>query len=150
MKTRRPAALAGAAVLGALALTACSVDKPTPLVTLVAGSTSVHSEADCYDTKGLDEARIEKCLADSKPKTIKVPEGNSFSIGVDNDIADTGWQVLVNGKEQTEATMKTTYYSGLRLSYGEPAEGSKPLPVQIIERKGEKIRGVWTFLVEKK
>ncbi|MYS85395.1 hypothetical protein [Embleya scabrispora] len=152
MKTRRPAALAGAAVLGALALTGCNIDKPTPLVTLVSGSTSVHSEAECYKDDGtIDEAKVEGCLNETKVKTISVDEGNSFSVGVDRKIADSGWLLLFDGKPQTQSVIKSTYYSDIRLKYGSPEKGDEPIVVQVVQPDGEKgYRGIWSFKVKKK
>lgn len=152
MKTRRPAALAGAAVLGALALTGCNIDKPTPLVTLVSGSTSVHSEAECYKEDGtLAEAKVEGCLNETKVKKISVSEGGAFSVGVDQKIADAGWLLLVNGKQQSSTPIKSTYFSGLRLNYGAPEKDSEPLIVQVVQPDGKQgYRGIWAFKVEKK
>ncbi|MEU0937399.1 MULTISPECIES: DUF2771 domain-containing protein [unclassified Embleya] len=152
MKTRRPAALAGAAVLGALALTGCNIDKPTPLVTLVTGTTSVHSEAECYKDGGtLDDAKVSECLNKTKLKTISVDEGGSFSVGVDKKIADKGWLLLFDGKPQTASAIKTTYYSDIRLKYGAPEKGDEPILVQVVQPDGkEGYRGIWSFKVKKK
>ncbi|MGC0422382.1 DUF2771 domain-containing protein [Embleya sp. AB8] len=152
MKTRRPAALAGAAVLGALALTGCNIDKPTPLVTLVSGSTSVHSEAECYKENGtLDEAKAEDCLKSTDGKTISVGEGGSFAVGVDKKIADAGWALLINGKQQSQTPIKTTYVKGMSLTYGEPTAESAPITVQVVQPDGKTgYRGIWTFKIEKK
>ncbi|MFE5333722.1 DUF2771 domain-containing protein [Embleya sp. NPDC056575] len=153
MKTRRPAALAGAAVLGALALTGCNLDKPTPIVTMVSGTTSVHSEAECYKDDGsIDEKKVDGCLNKTDGLTkLSVSEGGGFSIGVDKELADDGWVLLVDGKPQTQSPIKTTYYSGLRLSYGTPEKESEPLLVQVVQPDGKQgYRGVWSFKVAKK
>ncbi|MFF7247918.1 DUF2771 domain-containing protein [Embleya sp. NPDC008237] len=152
MKTRRPAALAGAAVLGALALTGCNIDKPTPLVTLVTGSTSVHSEAECYKDDGtIDDAKVSDCLNKTKLKTISVDEGGSFSVGVDKKIADAGWLLLFDGKPQTQSVIKTTFYSDIRLKYGSPQKDDEPILVQVVQPDGEQgYRGIWAFKVKKK
>ncbi|RLU86977.1 DUF2771 domain-containing protein [Streptomyces griseocarneus] len=111
-RRRRGAAAVGAVAFGLLALSAC--DKPTPLATVTVGSTTVQTEASCFnEDKALDQAGLEKCLKE-KPsdsaETIKVKPGEKVRVGVDPKIADEGWFVVSSGQQQNSSS-KLTYAS---------------------------------------
>lgn len=108
-KASRAAAAACAVTLGLVALTAC--DKPTPVATVTVGSDSETSEATkgCYtEGKRLDDKTVDKCL-DKKPgETITVHAGEKVRVGVDPEIADSGW-ILLSGRNQVSDTSTDTY-----------------------------------------
>ncbi|CAM5441119.1 hypothetical protein [Streptomyces abikoensis] len=108
-KRRRAAAAVGAVAFGLVALSAC--DKPTPLATVTVGSTTVTTEAACFDEgKKLDQNALNKCMADKSVKTVKVQPGDKVRVGVDPKMADKGWLVAVNAQQQTNQ-LKQTYTS---------------------------------------
>lgn len=108
-RRQRAAAAVGAVTFGLVALSAC--DKPTPLATVTVGSTTVTSEAACYeDGERLDNKALGKCLAEGSPKTIKVKPGEKVRVGVDTKLADKGWMVLSNGASLTDR-LKLSYTS---------------------------------------
>ena len=138
--------------MGAVALSGCSLDKPTPIVTLVSGSDSVHSEAECYDSKGLAAEKAQECLSKENFTTISAVRGTSYRIGVDGKIADNGWTVLINGSPADAQFHKTTYVSPLSIPYASTDDESNSIMVHIIEQKDPQapIKGVWAFKVDKK
>jgi hypothetical protein len=151
MKTRHRAAVAGAVVLGAIALTGC--EKPTPLVTLVSGSTSVNSEAVCH-AEGKKLVDLSQCLDRPAREAIDVTAGNSFSVGVDKEIADKGWYLYINGRPFNDEPIKKTFLSSAELTLPSGiAKDAQPFLIQIIqgpnaEQTGAK--GVWSFEVKPK
>ena len=101
MTFRRSAAAVGAVALGLFALSACT--KPTPLATVTVGDTTVHTQAErdapCWnDGKDLSQQQIQDCINDTKAPatTIKVDSGEKVHLGVDPEISDTGWVVVLS------------------------------------------------------
>lgn len=150
MKNRRRAALAGVAVLGAVALSGCSIDKPTPLVTLVAGSDSVHSEAECHDSKEIPLEKLRECMARDNFTTISAVRGSTFGIGVEGKIAEHGWTVWVNGEPIDARFMDTTFVSKFTVPYASESGDDGSLKVHVLEQENEDapIKGVWAFKVD--
>ncbi|MBH5336379.1 hypothetical protein IHE55_16980 [Streptomyces pactum] len=108
-KASRAAAAACAVTLGLIALTAC--DKPTPVATVTVGSHSETSEATkgCYtEGKRLDDKTVDKCLDKKPSETITVHAGEKIRIGVDPEIADSGW-ILLSGRNQISDASTDTY-----------------------------------------
>jgi hypothetical protein len=159
MKTRRrAAALAGVAVLGAVALTGCDIDKPTPIVTMVSGSTSVHTEAECYAGKEVPVDQLKPCIQEPDYTKISATVGGSYRIGVDKKIADHGWTVLIDGKP-INAIFHSTYGPEFPVQYiqdtdtsGAPIEPDKSVVVHVVEQSSSTapVKGVWAFKIEKK
>lgn len=110
-KGRRVAAAVGAVSIGLITLAAC--DKPTPLATVTVGSDSVNTEATkgCYgDGKVLNEKKTKDCLNKKPGKSIKVAPGEKVRIGVDPEIAESGW-VLVSNNPPMKEPSKDNYRS---------------------------------------
>ncbi|WP_431034613.1 DUF2771 domain-containing protein [Streptomyces sp. P6-2-1] len=148
---RRAVAAIGAVSAGLLALSAC--DKPTPLATVTIGTTSVNSEATCYDDgHALDTAALQKCLKEtSDAKTVKVDPDATVRFGVDPAIADKGWTFLLNGQQITGTSKKTYTTIPGNVFFNEQYGGqSSTGTVTIVEGDGKKAYGLWTFKVKKK
>ncbi|MCC3770409.1 DUF2771 domain-containing protein [Streptomyces sp. UNOC14_S4] len=149
-RRRRGAAAVGAVAFGLLALSAC--DKPTPLATVTVGSTTVQTEAACFDEdKALDQAGLEKCLKEQpsdSAKTVKVKPGDKVHVGVDPKIADEGWFVVSSNQQQNNNT-KLTYATldGQRLfAVPSPMGGStlsKDTVLSVISKNG-----VWSVKLQ--
>lgn len=110
-KGRRAAAAIGAVSLGLITLSAC--EKPTPLATVTVGSTTVTSEvtAGCDgEGKVLDKKTIESCLMKKGGKTLTVSPGDKVRVGVEPEVAKSGWIVLGGGPVMREPS-KDTYRS---------------------------------------
>lgn len=112
MTIRRCAAAVGAVALGLSALTACT--KPTALATVTVGKGSVNTEADqqgsCWNGgKTLSRTAIASCLQSQAAPgtTVKVHSGDKVHLGVDPDIAKTGWVVLGTQAPVTRTSQPT-------------------------------------------
>lgn len=157
MKNRRRAAAAGASVLGALALTGCNLDtKPTALVTVVSGSESQHTEAQCRNIEATTEA-LSGCLDPAngkKPKVLKVDEGNTVNVGVEPDVADS-WGIVYmlpgdSSFNEVGRIKDQTYAKALTIPSGVFSE-AKSFPLAVVNFKDDgAIESVWSFELKKK
>ncbi|MEV7284483.1 DUF2771 domain-containing protein [Streptomyces sp. NPDC093252] len=148
VRRRRAVATAGAVSAGLLALSAC--EKPTPMATITVGTNSVSSEANCYnDGKALSTAELTACLRDTDIKTISVDPDETVRFGVDPDIADKGWTILMNGQPLTESSTKTyrTIPGSVFFNAQYGASGNTTT-VSVKEGETENI-GLWSFKLEK-
>ncbi|QKW04688.1 DUF2771 domain-containing protein [Streptomyces sp. NA02536] len=148
MRRRRAVAAAGAVSAGLLVLAAC--DKPTPMATITVGSNSVSSEATCGgEGEAIKAADLNKCLQDKGIDEISVDPTETVRFGVDPDIADKGWTILMNGQPLVESSKKT--YQAIpgsvffNAQYG--AQGNSTL-VSIKEGESE-TTGLWSFRLKK-
>ena len=153
VRRRRAVAAAGAVSAGLLVLSAC--DKPTPLSTVTVGRSSVSSEATCGgEGKTLQTADLAKCLKDSDIKSIKVDPDDTVRFGVDPDIADKRWTILMNGQPLTEDSDKTyrTIPGSVFFNAQYGAQGNSTL-VTIKAGDGKKnstaATGLWSFKLKK-
>ncbi|MGW3251997.1 DUF2703 domain-containing protein [Streptomyces fungicidicus] len=148
VRRRRAVAAAGAVSAGLLVLAAC--DKPTPMATITVGSNSVSSEATCGgEGEAIKAADLNKCLQDKGIDEISVDPTETVRFGVDPDIADKGWTILMNGQPLVESSKKT--YQAIpgsvffNAQYG--AQGNSTL-VSIKEGESE-TTGLWSFRLKK-
>ncbi|QLE73483.1 DUF2771 domain-containing protein [Streptomyces rectiverticillatus] len=143
-KRRRAAAAVGAVAFGLVALSAC--EKPTPLATVTVGSTTVTTEAACFEEgKELDRGALDKCMADKSIKSVKVQPGDKVRVGVEPDMAEQGWIVVGNGQQQTNQ-LKQTYTSldGEQLFVNRMAQRlEKSVVLSVITKDG-----VWNVKLE--
>ncbi|MFE9342460.1 DUF2771 domain-containing protein [Streptomyces olivaceus] len=153
VRRRRAVAAAGAVSAGLLLLSAC--DEPTPMSTVTVGSDSVSSEATCGgEDKALDNAAIQKCLQDDDVKSITVNADDTVRFGVDPDVADQRWTILMNGQQLTDDTDNTyrTVPGSVFFNAQYGAQGDSTL-VTIKAGDGktgsEKATGLWSFKLKK-
>lgn len=142
-------AAVGALGAGLLVLTACN--KPTPLATVTVGRDTVNSEASCHkDGKALAASSLEGCLKDKKAKSIKVDPDETVRFGVDPEIADKGWTILMNGQPLTDASKKTyrTVPGSVFFNQQYGATGGSTT-VTILEGQDSKAYGLWSFKLKK-
>ncbi|MER5752999.1 DUF2771 domain-containing protein [Streptomyces sp. NPDC002088] len=148
VRRRRAVAAAGAVSAGLLVLSAC--DKPTPISTITVGTNSVNSQATCYnDGKALDTQALAACLKDTDIKSIKVDPDETVRFGVDPDIADKGWTILMNGQALTDSSTKTyrTIPGSVFFNAQYGASGNSTL---VSIKEGEKnVTGLWSFKLKK-
>jgi len=152
-RRRRAVAAVGAVSAGLLVLSAC--DKPTPLATITVGKNSVSSETDCYnDGDAVKTTDLAKCLKAKDIKSITVDPDETVRFGVDPDIADKRWTILLNGQPLTEDSKKTyrTIPGSVFFNAQYGASGSSTL-VSIKSGNGKKggsaTTGLWTFKLKK-
>jgi hypothetical protein len=153
VRRRRAVAAAGAVSAGLLVLSAC--DKPTPLSTITVGSSSVSSDATCGgEDEVLEQAELAKCLADKDIKSISVDPDETVRFGVDPDVADQRWTILMNGQPLTEDSDKTyrTIPGSVFFNAQYGAQGNSTL-VTIKAGDGKKnsttATGLWSFKLKK-
>ncbi|WP_073946080.1 DUF2771 domain-containing protein [Streptomyces kebangsaanensis] len=145
-RRRRAVAAAGAVSAGLLVLSACQ--KPTPMATITVGDSSVTSEATCYnDGKAIKTADLLKCL--KSDKTIKVDPDETVRFGVDPEIADKGWTILMNGQPLTDSSKKT--YRAIPGSVFFNANyGASGNSTWVSIKEGDKdTLGMWSFKLQK-
>ncbi|MFE4665358.1 DUF2771 domain-containing protein [Streptomyces sp. NPDC056716] len=148
VRRRRAVAAAGAVSAGLLALTAC--EKPTPMATITVGTNSISSEASCYnDGKTLNTEELTACLRDTDIKTISVDPDETVRFGVDPDIAEKGWTILMNGQPLTDSSTKTyrTIPGSVFFNAQYGASGNTTT-VSIQEGETQPL-GLWSFKLEK-
>ena len=82
-----------------VALTGCQ--KPTPLVTLVSGGESVHTDATIYCFEG-QSVQQQNCRTrtSTKPTLLEVKVGQQVGIDVAREVAEAGWVVVLPGDDQ--------------------------------------------------
>ncbi|AXI78178.1 hypothetical protein [Peterkaempfera bronchialis] len=152
----------GAGTVGFSVAHASSQDKPqNRLVTLVAGTGSVHSEPTCWnDGKPLDakaqgdcQAKAAKLEKDGKLPTLEMNTSDRVGVGVDPVIADKGWFAFTDGGTQGQATLASAR-KGSTFSGAIPAanvlKSTEKTLVTVVEadtRSGD-IFGVWYFTLK--
>ncbi|WP_432193876.1 DUF2771 domain-containing protein [Streptomyces sp. bgisy027] len=148
VRRRRALAAAGAVSAGLLVLSAC--DQPTPLATVTVGTASVHSEATCGgEGETLKTTDLAKCLKNKDIESIKVDPDDTVRFGVDPDIADEGWTILMNGQPLTDSSTKTyrTVPGSVFFNAQYGASGDSTL---VTIKEGEQnVTGLWSFKLEK-
>ncbi len=150
VRRRRAVAAAGAVSAGLLVLSAC--DKPTAMATVTVGSDSVSSEATCGgEGKSLTTEALNKCLQDKDIDEIEVDPLETVRFGVDPEIADNSWTILLNGQPLVDPMKNNTYQSipgsvFFNAQYG--AQGDSTL-VSIKEGGENEATGLWSFRLKK-
>ncbi|MFJ5264297.1 DUF2771 domain-containing protein [Streptomyces sp. NPDC088387] len=148
VRRRRAAAAAGAVSAGLLALSAC--DKPTPISTITVGSNSVNAEATCYnDGDAVKSADLVKCLQDKDVKSISVDPDETVRFGVDPDIADKGWTILMNGQPLTDESTKTYRTIPGSVFFNEQYGASGNTTTVSIKEGETQTTGLWSFKLKK-
>ncbi|MET8246071.1 DUF2771 domain-containing protein [Streptomyces sp. NPDC005202] len=153
VRRRRAVAAAGAVSAGLLVLSAC--DKPTPISTITVGRTSVSSEATCGGQgNALKTADLTKCIKSTDVKTIKVDPDETVRFGLDPDIADKRWVILMNGQQLVEDSNKTyrTIPGSVFFNTQYGAQGNSTLvTIKALDGKtnSQTATGLWSFKLKK-
>ncbi|MFI1965781.1 hypothetical protein ACH429_17005 [Streptomyces pathocidini] len=155
-RTRRTAIAAGAVALGLVALSAC--EKPSPKATVTVGSNSVSAEATCYD-KGekLSQKALTDCIGSKSGHKLTVHDGQRVRIGVDPEVAESGWAMVVNGQGTMSEASRDTYRSfdfDEVFAPQQSATGTSGVPrtaqIAIIEvDKSGQAKGVWQYTLDR-
>ncbi len=127
-------------------------EKPTPLATVTTGEDSVHTQADCYnDGNAISTDDLQSCLRNKNATTLKVDPDAIVRFGVDPDIADQGWAILLNGQPLTDRSGKT-YRTIPGSVFFNPQYGATgaSTTVSILEGNGSKATGLWSFRFTKR
>jgi hypothetical protein len=152
VRRRRAVAAAGAVSAGLLVLSAC--DKPSPRTTVTVGKNSVSAEAECWeDGDNLGQEKATKCALKKSSDSIDVPQSETLRIGVDPEIADTGWALWINGQQVTPVYKKTYYsFQGVDLFSEQQGQAApKQLYISVVQQDktdsgvSKSYKGVWNF-----
>ncbi|MGC3001247.1 DUF2771 domain-containing protein [Streptomyces sp. G35A] len=148
MRRRRAVAAAAAVSAGLLVLSAC--DKPTAMSTITVGDSTVSSEATCGgEGEALKAAALNACLKDKGVEEISVDPDATVRFGVDPEVADNGWTILMNGQPLTDSSTKTyrTIPGSVFFNAQYGAQGDSTL---VSIKEGEKeTTGLWSFRLKK-
>lgn len=107
----RTALAVGAVSLGLAALTACERPSPNAHFTLGSATKSMETASDCFDHgDGLGVKQALSCLTDTENvRSFATEAGETFRVGVDPDVAESGWLVFANGTPLAIEPNGTTY-----------------------------------------
>ena len=105
--TARSRWLAGLiAAAGLVAATGCR--QPTPLVSVVSGGRTVHSEATVYCFPG-QSVQQQNCRTPSvQPRVLRVKPGAQVGIDVSKKVAEAGWVVILPGQDSNAGNDRTS------------------------------------------
>ena len=126
-RTRWSAGLIAAVSL--VALTGCQ--QPTPLVSLVSGGRTVHSEASVYCFAGQSAEKQNCRTPQTRPTVLRVKANAPVNIDVSKPLAKAGWVVILPGEDadpkndRTSGKLTSHYFS-----LGSP-QLSGPLRVEV-------------------
>ena len=138
---RRSAILACVLASSALVLVGC--EKPTPGVTVWAGTSSDHREAQCWSFDPAIPVDGKLCSADAQSTgNVKVTP-DTIGISVDPVVAEVGWIPILEGKPLVAQPLRVTYYS-FALAEAD-LQAVKHLQIVSIGADAKSARGVWNF-----
>ena len=136
-----------------LTLTGC--EKPTPLVTLYSGATSLNDEAVFYCFEGQSPAQQPgtegacRAAPDGVPrKVLEVRPGDQVLVDVDRELADSGWRLALIGSEpQQESRSGVQREHVFRFSTDFSRGPLQTLEIQQLERPDDEaaVVGRWRF-----
>ncbi|MEU9503949.1 MULTISPECIES: hypothetical protein [unclassified Streptomyces] len=157
-KGRRAAAAIGAVSLGLVTLSAC--EKPTALATVTVGSSTVTAEATpgCDGNgKELSRKAVTACITKKGGKTITVHPGEKVRVGVDPDVAKSGWIVIGAGPVMREPSKQTyrSFDADALFMQQNPQTGqttyTKDVTLQVAElHEGDGPTTMWHFTLKQK
>ncbi len=132
-------------------LTGCS--KPTPLVSVVAGGTTVHTEATLYCFSGQSIA-ARNCRTDTErlPTVLKVKPGQPIGIDVSKQLARAGWVVVLpakgEGQQDQSSGKQISHYLTFTPQFS-PQSPQVDIDVRMLDHGSESkpTVGLWQFVL---
>ncbi|WP_158920757.1 hypothetical protein [Streptomyces sp. NBRC 109706] len=128
----------GTVSLGVLVLSGCEKPSPNAHFTLNSSSKTRETASDCHGHgDALGVSRVLECLGgDEEAVSFSTSPGDTFRIGVDPSVAETGWVVLVNEQLYRIEPYTTTYQTFpsadlYRMVRGEPQPGQPPVDTEL-------------------
>ncbi len=150
---------AGTAAASLLLLTAC--EQPTPIVSVVSGGKTVHSEATSWCFEGQEPSAepggesgcsIDEGLA---PELLRVQPGDQVGIDVSRELSDSAWVVVLRpqvgsdgqqAQEQASPVQDEHYFA-----FAPQFDGGVPIEMQVRSLAsadaGAAVTGVWRFVL---
>jgi hypothetical protein len=154
-------AVVGAATVGLSAAYANSNGKPEPRIYVTSGSTWTPVTPTCYNGgKVMSVAKLNDCVkkvqklgSTNTAKHVTVHSNTSFTISVDKDVTDIGWDASAGATQLVPATTKfqanNIPVSGVLATSTDQTTGATTTAdkgtILVVERKGTSndIYGVW-------
>lgn len=147
-------AITRTAIIGVVALAGCGLQQPTPLVTVVSGAKSVHTEASRFCFEDQDPAAPvgspEACGSEEvKDVVLKVKPGRAVGVDVAKEVTEAGWYVAVRAVGQEEFN-----FSGIQrdhyFTFAPQFAESRPIELEIRsvaegQQQQSPATGVWRF-----
>lgn len=151
--TARPrlAARLAVALVPVLVLALAGCQKPTPLVSLVSGTSTVHTGATIYCFEG-QSAQAQNCRTGPvQPTVLKVKPGAQVGVDVAKKLADAGWVVVLPGDDQDPSNdqasaPQTSHYFAFTPQF---QSGPLRLEVRMLDRRRTDAPtvGNWQFVL---
>ena len=137
------------AVLALVGLTGC--ERPAPIVTVVSGGTSVHTEAAVWCFEG-QSAQAGDCARRAEGETVlPVSPGQRVGVDVSRPVVERGWFLelgdpAAQGQAQTSPVMEDEHYFAFTAPNIEPGS-SLSLTVRTVGEDGNPANptGEWRF-----
>lgn len=154
----RTGAALGAAALGLLVTTGCGLTKPTPLATVTVGSDTVTTEAACLasEDEPLGNEKGLACLKEKSDATVTVRQGDRVHLGVEPEMAKSGWVYFVDQRLLAPGELDSTYQTldtdqWFRPQPGQNGQASVPDEVTLsVATLGEdSLDGVWNVTIKR-
>ena len=149
--TARSRLVAGlTAAVSVVALTGCS--KPTPIVSLVSGGHTVHTDATLYCFAGQSIAQRNcRTEANKTPTVLKVKPGGQVGIDVSRDVQRAGWVVVLpgaNGAQDQSSGRQESHYLTFTPQFS-PQSPQVTLDVRMLDHGSESkpTTGLWRFVL---
>lgn len=128
--TARSRLVAGlTAAVSLVALTGCQ--KPTPIVSMVSGGHTVHSDAAVYCFPGQSAAAQNCRTHGTSPTVLKVKVGQQVGIDVSKKVADAGWVVVLPGDDNDPSNDQASGKQDTHYFAFTPQFQSGPLRVEV-------------------
>lgn len=150
-RRRRPVAVLGVAA-ALLGLTGC--ERPTPLVTVYSGDTSLNDRAFSYCFDGQDPSREPgtegACRFDTQGRTAKVltvDPGDEVVVDVDRDLVESGWTVVLRapGGQPSRLAIQTEHVTSFQPDFNRSPQITLEVLKLNAPREDARAVGVWQF-----
>jgi hypothetical protein len=155
MQARRRPAAALALGLALAGLAGC--DKPTPIVTLYSGDSSVNDAAFSYCFSGQDPAKQPGTAGACRyatgggrtPKVLKVRPGDEVTVDVDKDLADKGWFVALRGAggQTSRLATQSEHVTSFQPDFSQSPTNTVEIQKLASASDNAKPQGVWQFAI---
>jgi hypothetical protein len=141
VSSRRPASTAlVAAGLATFAVVATGCSRPTPLVSLYSGKTTVSSTA--IGRYCVGDSQTQCTTHTTAVPTLKVATGSSIGIDVPKSVAEQGWVLTDQSGSPLVQKIYKQHYVGLS---GISLQGPTVLQVVKLSKDGQTPLGAWRF-----
>jgi hypothetical protein len=145
MTARRRLLAAASATFALAALTGC--EKPAPIVTVVSGGESVHTEAAIFCFDESDTIESDSCSQRAtEPTRLAVRGGDRIGIDVDKEVVERGWVLELTDPENPQGNQSSDLISKHYFPFTAPGIPSEKVLLLTVRAVGEDgFTGEWHF-----